>query len=252
MFTLRQTDSVLRYHLHTPTSSPEEDRTALMDYLRLDVNLASLYSEWAEKDPIFRVRAAGWSGVRLLKQDPLETLIAFICSSNNNVPRISLMMNRLCQRYGHPLGHHSGIDHYTLPSLETLAGEETEGELRALGFGYRAKYIHQTARLITGSYGGVEWLHSLRGRPYSEAWRELQQLPGVGGKVADCVCLMGLGKLEAVPVDTHVWRITVRDYDLRRRGESLTAKVYQEVGVCEGVCSVQSNTYDCEFTSFYR
>ena len=45
-----------------------------------------------------------------------------------------------------------------------------------------------------------------------DAWQLLQQLPGVGGKVADCVCLMGLGHMQAVPVDVHVWRLAVRDY----------------------------------------
>uniref|UniRef100_A0A8C3SNT4 DNA-(apurinic or apyrimidinic site) lyase n=1 Tax=Chelydra serpentina TaxID=8475 RepID=A0A8C3SNT4_CHESE len=93
------------------------------------------------------------------------------------------------------------------------ARADTERRLRALGFGYRAKFVSQSAQAVLRQFG-AEGLHQLRRTPYPEARRLLCTLPGVGAKVADCVCLMALDKAEAVPVDTHVWQIARRDYGL--------------------------------------
>lgn len=210
-------------------SPSEEDGAVLKSYLRLDTDLCKLCRRWGKADANFKRKAVESSGVRLLKQDPTETLIAFICSSNNNIPRISLMLHRLCQRFGILVARHGGEEFHSFPPLERLAQDDCERELRALGFGYRARYVHETARTIVEERGGVGWLHALRDRPYSEAWTELQTLPGVGAKVADCVCLMGLDKLEAVPVDVHVQRIVARDYGVG--GGALTRKTYLEIGM---------------------
>lgn len=131
-------------------------------------------------------------------------------------------MEKLCLHYGSVVGHIDARPYYDMPSPTQLAGPNVEGHLRELGFGYRAKYLHQTAVMITQHEDG--WLDSLRnpesptlgnmkssagdmlpgGREgYRKAHEELLALQGVGPKVADCVCLMGLGWGEAVPVDTH-------------------------------------------------
>lgn len=184
----------------------------------LQVQLCFLYAQWSEADANFRERAAHYQGVRLLRQDPFEALIAFICSANNNIARISKMLHRLCETFGRHLGHSGGQDYHSFPSPEALAADGVEQKLRELGFGYRAKYVQQSARLVSEKPSGVLWLHSLRGRPYREAWAALKELPGVGDKVADCVCLMALDKMEAVPVDTHVLELAGRDYGAGRTG----------------------------------
>ena len=147
------------------------------------------------------------------------------------------MLSKLCQKLGPCVGHYKERDYFSFPSVESLAEDGCEEVLRQLGFGYRAKYVHQTARMIVGQHGGVKWLDCLRSKPYWEVWETLQCLPGVGGKVADCVCLMGLGHMEAVPVDTHVWRVAVRDYGVSGEGSTLTARRYREVGELEQACS---------------
>ncbi len=135
---------------------------------------------------------------------------------------------------------------HDFPAPEALAGPGVESHLRELGFGYRAKYLAQTAQIVTQKPSG--WLESLRnlesfdgrkmdtlemnGRPgYRKAHEELLALQGVGPKVADCVCLMGLGWGEAVPVDTHVWQIAQRDYKFGKgKHRSLTKQTYDAVG----------------------
>lgn len=168
-------------------------------------------------------------GIRVLKQDPLEALIAFICSSNNNIKRISLMMNRLCRHFGTHLCTYGGVEFYSFPTLESLADGNAESTLRELGFGYRAKYVSSAALYILENRS-KDWLESLCHVDYHEVWDLLQEVPGVGPKVADCVCLMGLGKYEAVPIDTHMIQVAMRQYGLKVPGKTLSKITYKQIG----------------------
>lgn len=185
---------------------------ALRQYFQLDVSLAQLYRHWSSKDPHFQKVAQKFQGVRLLQQDPIECLFSFICSSNNNIARITGMVERLCQAFGPRLIQLDDVTYHGFPSLQALAGPEVEAKLRKLGLGYRARYVNASARAILEEQGGLPWLQQLRKAPYEEAHKALCTLPGVGTKVADCICLMALDKPQAVPVDVHVWQIAQRDY----------------------------------------
>ncbi|KAI8851038.1 n-glycosylase/DNA lyase-like protein [Chytridium lagenaria] len=182
--------SVLQGHIVTLKQTDND----ILDYFRLDVKLEQLYQEWAN-DKNFKKKCMGFEGVRLLRQDPIENLITFICTSNNNISRITQMIDKLCIHYGSYIGDYSTSSFYSFPPLESLCTDTVEKTLRDLGFG-----------------GGREWLATLRQRSYEEARGDLLELCGVGPKVADCILLMSLDKLDAVPVDTHVWQIATRDY----------------------------------------
>lgn len=132
-------------------------------------------------------------------------------------------MEKLCIHYGPLIGTINSKPYHDMPSPSALTKPGVEAHLRQLGFGYRAKYLHQTALIVSQEHE-EGWLDGLRnpespvlgrkpsdagellpgGRAgYREAHEALLGLQGVGPKVADCVCLMGLGWGEAVPVDTH-------------------------------------------------
>ncbi|XP_068763178.1 N-glycosylase/DNA lyase isoform X2 [Struthio camelus] len=203
----------------------------LRDYFQLDVGLPVLYRAWGAADPHFRRVAADFPGVRVLRQDPVECLLSFICTSNNHISRITAMIERLCRTFGRRLCRLDSQPFHAFPAPQALAGAEAEARLRALGFGYRAKFVSQSARAIAEELG-TDGLCRLRHAPYAEARKVLRSLPGVGAKVADCVCLMALDKAEAVPVDTHVWQIARQHYGpaLGASAKSLTARVHEEIG----------------------
>ncbi|XP_020379900.2 N-glycosylase/DNA lyase [Rhincodon typus] len=213
------------------SAADEEECRILTDYFQLHVCLSELYSHWSQADKHFERVAQDFPGVRVLRQDPTECLFSFICTSNNNISRISGMIERLCQIYGERLCELDSYTYYSFPTLQALAGDDVEQQLQALGFGYRAKYINQSAKLILETHDS-NWLNSLREAPYEEAKRALRTLPGVGAKVADCVCLMSLDKPGVIPVDSHVWQISKRDYHsyLGAGQKTLTDKVYREIG----------------------
>ncbi|KAM3617127.1 uncharacterized protein V6R79_002531 [Siganus canaliculatus] len=209
----------------------EEDEEILRDYFQLNVNLEDLYKEWGAADPHFRCIADIFTGIRMLRQDPTECLFSFICTSNNHISRIQGMVERLCHALGAPLCQLDQTSYHNFPSLSALAEDKVEARLRDLGFGYRARFLQQSAKLILDTHG-FQWLEGLRSVPYVEARNALRTLPGVGTKVADCVCLMSLDKAEAVPIDTHVWQIAKRDYSYASGNgqKSITEKLHRDIG----------------------
>ncbi|RPA96148.1 DNA glycosylase [Choiromyces venosus 120613-1] len=230
---LRQDESHLHYRVIFPagTVSKKDDTVELIrDYFNLDINLTKLYEGWGAADAHFLKKAVRFAGIRMLRQDPWENLVSFICSSNNNILRISQMVDKLCTTFGPKLGEVDGHTYHDFPPPGALMGDGTEQTLRELGFGYRAKYISTTARMIAQDRP-VGWLDGLRKVDYRDAHEALLELSGVGPKVADCVCLMSLDKTEAVPVDTHVWQIAQRDYGFGRgKHKSLTKATYEAIG----------------------
>src|SRR5205823_11910016 len=119
-------------------------------YFQLEISLQTLYAEWSELDPKFRKitqTVKDYQGIRLLKQEPIETIFAFICSSNNNLPRISSMVEALCTNYGEKIVELDGNTYYAFPEVKKLQGTEVEEKLRKLGFGYRAKFISKSAEI---------------------------------------------------------------------------------------------------------
>jgi N-glycosylase/DNA lyase len=280
LLSLKQDPTHLYYRTYSAASATNgadetEDTTLaiIKHYFNLTSNLTTLYAQWSSSDPNFRKKAPQFTGIRILRQDAWEALVSFICSSNNNIARISQMVEKLCVNYGVHVADIDGRAYHDFPSPERLAdGGEVEARLRSLGFGYRAKYIYQTS-LIVAKQRDEGWLNTLRnpeapafgvefkavsegddeiapeGRSgYREAHEKLLELQGVGPKVSDCVCLMGLGWGESVPVDTHgehflayiingpqltheVWQIAQRDYKFGKGGnKSLTKATYDAVG----------------------
>ncbi|KAF2970142.1 hypothetical protein GQX73_g3489 [Xylaria multiplex] len=265
LLSLKQDESFLHYKVTWPKSSSTPRKPTILPkevgdidiqqgddteglirhYFSLKYNLAALYDQWSESDPNFRKKAPKFTGIRILNQDAWETLVSFICSSNNNISRISQMVHKLCTHYGPLIGHIGDEAFHDFPSPQALTGKKVEAHLRELGFGYRAKYIAQTA-LIVSTTKPTGWLGSLtnpenpgwvpgsipiRDEPitYKQAHEELLLLAGVGPKVADCVCLMGLGWSEAVPVDTHVWQIAQRDYRFAK-AKTFSKAMYVSIG----------------------
>lgn len=234
---IRETPETTLYRvLHGPRDMNYDE--FLHDYFQLYCPLAPLYDEWSQQDPTRLARIAKCiPGVRLINQDPWECLISFICSSNNNIPRITKMLTALRQHYGSPLLTIPGGDDdetlYSFPSLDELHDKATEDDLRSLcGMGYRAKYIMATMEILR-SLGGESYMHETL-RPMQDADQVQDALcafQGVGPKVADCVALFSLQQANAIPVDTHVWNICRRDYDKSfTDAKSLTPTIYRQVG----------------------
>jgi N-glycosylase/DNA lyase len=230
---IRETPDTTMYRvLEAPTDFNVE--SFLHSYFQLDEKLVPLYREWSDScDRLSRI-APCIPGVRIVDQDPWECLVSFICSSNNNIPRIAKMVGAIRREYGEPMVTIGDEVLYSFPSLETLVRRANDDDLRSkCGLGYRSKYLLETMRILE-SLGGETYLWELRSIEDPVVVQDkLVQFCGVGRKVADCVALFSLKQDNSIPVDVHVWNIARRDYDTERLLEkikSLTPAAYRQVG----------------------
>eukprot|EP00048_Salpingoeca_helianthica_P020088 m.4734 g.4734 ORF g.4734 m.4734 type:complete len:352 (-) comp4384_c0_seq1:17-1072(-) len=196
----------------------------LRDYFNLSHDLKPLYARWSSGHQRLAVIASALPGLRVLRQEPVECLFSFICSSNNNITRIQSLVDKFRSNFG----THVAEDFYSFPTLEAIAAIKEE-KLRELGFGYRAAFIVKSAQQVI-ECGGATWLISLRDKPREEVQQSLIELAGVGAKVADCVALFSLDKHDVVPVDTHVLQIARRDFPKCGKLERLNNTTYREIG----------------------
>jgi N-glycosylase/DNA lyase len=158
-------------------------------------------------DPVLRAARAAYPGLRILRQDPHETLIGFLCSSNKRIVQIRVMVAALADKLGEPLG--AGF--HAMPTWQEIARAE-DATLRACSLGYRAAYLRGTAKQLLAR---PRWAEEFAALPTAALLEELQTLPGVGPKVAACVALFGFGRLESFPVDTWVVQALGDAYGLR-------------------------------------
>ena len=153
-------------------------------------------------DPVLADAIKFGEGIRILKQDEWETLISFIISANNAIPRIMKAVKRISEKWGNHI-EFSGNTYYAFPGPDVLSKVDVE-EIEECGVGFRAAYISKTAKAV---YNGEVSLYELKNAGYNRAREILMSLAGVGPKVSDCVLLFSMGYREAFPVDVWVKRI---------------------------------------------
>jgi N-glycosylase/DNA lyase len=186
-------------------------------FFRLDDDMEEIYRQIG-KDDFIRDAMERYRGLRLVRHDPWECLVSFICSSAKNIPHIRFIVEHLCHHYGPPvsLGDYHG---YGFPSPDRMS---QGGDLERIRAGFRARYLLEISRRAKSMN-----LATLRRLEYRDAKRELMALPGVGEKIADCVLLYSLDFTEAFPVDTWIRKAIRTGY---RGKDNLSDRGIREFG----------------------
>lgn len=179
----------------------EEDIPFWRDYFDTELDYDSLIKGFSS-DPVLAAACKG-RGIRVLRQQPFETLISFIISQNNNIKRITGIIDRLCESFGRKVK-----GGWSFPDANTLAAL-TVDDLAPLRAGFRAKYIIDAAQKVNSGEVDFDKIVAL---PDDEAREALKVIKGVGDKVADCVLLFGLHRLSAVPKDVWIKRVIAHYY----------------------------------------
>ena len=189
-------------------------------YLDLDRDYGKIKEKLSKGDPVMRRAVGNGEGIRILRQELWETILSFIISQNNHIPRIKGCIEKLAELFGQPVGRYEGRAWHNLPGPEVLA-RLSEADLAEVRLGYRSKYILGTARAVAQD-----------GLPQDAD--QLAALPGVGPKVAACILLFGMGKYEAFPVDVWMARVMHQLYGLdqkdRRAMEAYASERFGDLG----------------------
>ena len=172
----------------------------LQHYFRLDDDLAQIQQDISHDWRVAEM-VSQYPGLRVLRQEPWECLVAYICSANSNIQRIHQVMENIAQAFGSPI-ELDGKRRHSFPSPIQLV-EAGETELRRLGLGFRAPYVDRATREVVE--GDLD-LNALVRMPYMPAKERLMQCYGIGSKIADCIAVFSLEKMEAFPIDVWVRR----------------------------------------------
>lgn len=143
-------------------------------------------------------------GIRILRQDLWETIVSFLISQNNNISRIKNSIEKICVKAGKLTDNKEGYQ-FPMPEDVNKGFFEDSG----LGLGYRVEYLEE---IYEYARNNPNWLNELKSKNYEDAMSSLLERKGIGPKVANCICLFGLGHVGAFPIDTHVKQLLKKYY----------------------------------------
>ena len=181
------------------------------DYFDLDRDYAEIKRALSDKDPVMEKAIIAGSGLRVLNQEPWETLISFIISQNSNIARVRGCIDDLCTHFGEKIGRFENREMYAFPKIRALASIN-EADLEPLKLGYRAGYVAESARQV--DVDGGAFLDTAGSASAEKAEEYLLSLSGVGPKVAHCVMLFALKKTDSFPIDVWIARAMNRLYGI--------------------------------------
>ena len=195
------------------------------NFFREDDNYEKILKD-ITKDKIVKKATNRYPGLRITRQDPFQCCISFIVSSNSNIPNIRMRLQKLCRKFGKKVRFQKR-DFVLFPEPKRLA-RATLQELKECKLGYRSKYVLDTSQAIAS---GEIVLDELKKMKYEQVREVLLKLPGIGDKVADCVMLFSLEKLDSFPLDTWMLKILQKYYsnNICIDKKSISKKRYEDI-----------------------
>jgi N-glycosylase/DNA lyase len=176
------------------------------------------------KDKTIKKAVKEYEGLRIFNQDPFQCMISFIISSNSNIQKIKNSLEKISKKFGTKVIVQNK-EFFLFPKPEKIA-QASINEIKTCGVGYRAPFIKEAAKMFISKKVNFEYL---KNSDYNETKRNLRLIPGVGNKVADCIMLFSLNKLDAFPLDTWMIKILEKYYsnEFQIETKTITEKQYE-------------------------
>jgi N-glycosylase/DNA lyase len=178
------------------------DRDFINDFFRLEDDYKTIINS-ISKDKFMRKVIEQYYGMRIIRQDPWECLISYLCSARNKIPKIKQNLSMISKTFGSPISH-QGDKGFSFPKPGKISNHEA---LKACKVGFRSEFIHQVNKDID-----EKWLIELKNASYEHAKSELTKIKGIGDKIADCIALFSLDKLDSFPIDTWIRKAMIEEY----------------------------------------
>ena len=198
-------------------------RNSKTDFFRNNDNIQEIIKS-ISKDKTVKKAVKEYEGLRIFKQDPFQCMISFIISSNSNIQKIKSSLEKITRKFGTKVKI-EGKEFFVFPKPEKI-GNASINEIKACGVGYRASFIKEAAQMVVLKKIDFEYLKKCN---YHEAKKNICLVPGIGNKVADCIMLFSLNKLESFPLDTWMIKILEKYYskEFKIETKTITQKQYE-------------------------
>ena len=223
--------------IHIRSVGQDNLEELVVNYFDLNRDYEQIKDKLSKIDENMEKSISYGKGIRILNQDLWETIISFIISANNNIPRIKGIIDRMSERYGKKIIF-EGKEYYTFPTVDELSKASVE-DLRALGLGFRDVRVYETTKMIKNKEVDLEQLKNEK--DFNKVRNTLLTLPGVGPKVADCILLFStLKRWEAFPIDVWVRRVMNELYiknpdETKVKKEEIEKIAYEKFGNLAGI-----------------
>lgn len=215
----------LRYNANGDVEVYTDNRDYFWNFFDLDADYGAKVTRISALSPIMNKAASCGKGIRILNQDLTEMIFSFIISANNNIKRIQLIIERLCDKLGRDTAYGKAF-----PTVEAMASADVSLYTQ-IGAGYRDKYLHETANMLL-HYD----LSVLDGMDSELARKELLTFMGVGPKVADCILLFGLRRCDVFPVDTWIKKVYHSYFEQGHADRDISKYFCELFGTDAGLC----------------
>ena len=198
-------------------------RNSKTEFFRKNDNMQEIIKS-ISKDKTVKKAVKEYEGLRIFEQDPFQCLISFIISSNSNIQKIKNSLEKITKKFGKKVKIQNK-EFFLFPKPEKIANASIN-EIKACGVGYRAPFIKEAAKMVILKQINFEYLKKC---DYYEAKKNICLVPGIGNKVADCIMLFSLNKLNAFPLDTWMIKILEKYYskEFKIETKTITQKQYE-------------------------
>ena len=193
------------------------------NFFRKNDNIQEII-ESISKDKTVKKAIKKYEGLKIFRQDPFQCMISFIISSNSNIQKIKNSLEKITEKFGAQVKIQNK-EFFLFPKPEKIANASID-EIKTCGVGYRAPFIKQAAKMVVLKKIDFKYLEKCN---YHEAKKNICLVPGIGNKVADCIMLFSLNKLDAFPLDTWMIKILEKYYskEFKIETKTITEKQYQ-------------------------
>ena len=193
------------------------------NFFRKNDNIQEII-ESISKDKTVKKAIKKYEGLKIFRQDPFQCMISFIISSNSNIQKIKNSLEKITEKFGAQVKVQNK-EFFLFPKPEKIANASID-EIKTCGVGYRAPFIKQAAKMVVLKKIDFKYLEKCN---YHEAKKNICLVPGIGNKVADCILLFSLNKLDAFPLDTWMIKILEKYYskEFKIETKTITQKQYE-------------------------
>ena len=198
-------------------------RNSKTEFFRKNDNIQEIIKS-ISKDKTVKKAVKEYEGLRIFRQDPFQCMISFIISSNSNIKKIKNSLEKITKKFGKKVKVQNK-EFFLFPEPEKIA-KATIDEIKSCGVGYRAPFIKEAAKMVILKKIDFKYLEKC---DYHEAKKNICLVPGIGNKVADCIMLFSLNKLESFPLDTWMIKILEKYYskEFKIETKTITQKQYE-------------------------
>jgi N-glycosylase/DNA lyase len=192
------------------------------DFFRKNDNMEEII-KLISKDITVKKAVKKYEGLRIFRQDPFQCMISFIISSNSNIQKIKTSLEKITKKFGTQVKIQNK-EFFLFPEPKKIANASID-EIKTCGVGYRAPFIKEAAKMVILKKIDFKYLQKCN---YHEAKENICLVPGIGNKVADCIMLFSLNKLDAFPLDTWMTKILEKYYsnEFKIETKTITEKQY--------------------------